>query len=286
MRFQITNCKSQVLPQVSKENLGPWYGGVQNVWGEENVPENARSRKFLDPSKRASGLLSRGFLYRKNRGLTPEGGGKRTVRGGVQNHFLGGVSFVNTFPPPLFSVGSLGWPPMPWSSFPCRFWKTARKTTKTARISSACRTPKILGKEGKNAQNRKEFLEKEKGKEKQKGKEKKIRVAFSANRQELRNRGLKIESNVSCRGFPNHQDFIIAPWFFGARFWPDNVCAFWKSHLFGTLSLRVPAPPTEYKTPLKFWLSHTLQNTPQESSPETIFVRKKSEKPYENWGFS
>ena len=59
--------------------------------------------------------------------------------------------------------------------FSLPFWKTARKTTKKARISSACRTPKILGKEGKNAQNRKEFLEKEKGKENQKGKEKKIR---------------------------------------------------------------------------------------------------------------
>ena len=59
-----------------------------------------------------------------------------------------------------------------WSSplifFSLPFWKTARKTTKKARISSACRTPTILGKEGKNAQNRKEFLEKEKGKENQK----------------------------------------------------------------------------------------------------------------------
>ena len=59
--------------------LGRDMGGVQNVWGEENVPENALSRKFLDPSKRASGLLCRGFLYRKNRALTPEGGGNRTV---------------------------------------------------------------------------------------------------------------------------------------------------------------------------------------------------------------
>ena len=33
--------------------------------------------------------------------------------------------------------------------FSLPFWKTARKTTKKARISSACRTPKILGKEGK-----------------------------------------------------------------------------------------------------------------------------------------
>ena len=35
---------------------------------------------------------------------------------------------------------------------------------------------KSLGKKGKNAENRKEFLEKEKGKGNQKGKEKKIRV--------------------------------------------------------------------------------------------------------------
>ena len=52
--------------------------------------------------------------------------------------------------------------------FSLPFWNTARKTTKKARISYACQTPKILGKERKNAQNRKEFLEKEKGKEIQK----------------------------------------------------------------------------------------------------------------------
>ena len=28
-----------------------YMGWVQNVWGEENVPENAPSRKILDPSK-------------------------------------------------------------------------------------------------------------------------------------------------------------------------------------------------------------------------------------------
>ena len=41
------------------------------------------------------------FLYRKNRALTPEGCGKRTVRGGVQNPFMGEVSFVR-FSTPLF----------------------------------------------------------------------------------------------------------------------------------------------------------------------------------------
>ena len=39
--------------------------GAQNVWWKENVPENAPARKFLDPSKRSSGLLCRGFLCRK-----------------------------------------------------------------------------------------------------------------------------------------------------------------------------------------------------------------------------
>ena len=86
----------------------------QNVWGEENVPENALSRKFLDPSKRASGLLCRGYLYRKNRALTPEGDGKRTVRG-VQNPFLGGVSFVRFFP--LFSTPP--WRPL-MKQLPCK----------------------------------------------------------------------------------------------------------------------------------------------------------------------
>ena len=83
--------------------IGPWYGGVQNVWGEENVPENVLSRKFLDPSKRAFGLLCRGFLYRKNRAVTPEGGGKRTVWGGVKPLFGRGV-IREVFLPPLFST--------------------------------------------------------------------------------------------------------------------------------------------------------------------------------------
>ena len=61
-----------------ERTLGRDMGGAKRM-GEENVSENACSRKFLDPSKRASGLLSPGFLYRKNRGLTP-GGGWKTYR--------------------------------------------------------------------------------------------------------------------------------------------------------------------------------------------------------------
>ena len=40
------------------------------------------------------------------------------------------------------------------SSFPCLFGKWQGKPTQKTRISYACRTPKIFGKEGKNAQNR------------------------------------------------------------------------------------------------------------------------------------
>ena len=57
--------------------------------------------------------------------------------------------------------------------------ENSKENRQKARITSACWTPKVFGKEGKNAQNRKGLLEKEKGKENQKGKEKKIRVVAS-----------------------------------------------------------------------------------------------------------
>ena len=91
------------------------WGGAKRMGGRGgNVPENALSRKFLDHSKRASGLLCRGFLNRKNRALTPEGGGKRTVGGGVQKPFLAGVSFVRFSTPLLFSTP-------PWCPLSLRF---------------------------------------------------------------------------------------------------------------------------------------------------------------------
>ena len=113
----------------------------QNVWGEENVPENALSRKILDPSKKSfSCLLFRGFLYRKNRALTPQGSGKRTVREGVQNPFLGGVSFVR-FSTPLF------FPPPPWRPLKlalrvawarCLLWDTGSGFSLLAVLGCAC----------------------------------------------------------------------------------------------------------------------------------------------------
>ena len=86
---------------------------MQNVWGEENVPDNTLSRKILDP------------LYRKNRALTPEGGGKRTVRGGVQNPFLGGVSFVRfSTPEPRSEVW---WWNLRWSFGGKCFWRFSQQ---------------------------------------------------------------------------------------------------------------------------------------------------------------
>ena len=69
--------------------VGPWYGGVQNVWGEENAPENALPRKLLDPSQRASGLLCRGFCMQEKQSTDTWAGWKtKTYRTrGVQKPF-------------------------------------------------------------------------------------------------------------------------------------------------------------------------------------------------------
>ena len=75
------------------------------------VPENALSREFLDPSKRASRLLCRGFLYRKNRALTLRGVENVPYEGGSKTRFSGrGVSFVRFSTPLLF--GTPPWRPL------------------------------------------------------------------------------------------------------------------------------------------------------------------------------
>ena len=53
---------------LTKSSPGPKKAGSfqSSSVTPENVPENALSRKFLNPSKRASGLLYRRFLYRKS----------------------------------------------------------------------------------------------------------------------------------------------------------------------------------------------------------------------------
>ena len=86
---------------LASPTIGPWYGGVQNVWGEENVPENALSRKLLDPSKRPSDALAWIFVQEKQ--STDAWGGWKTYRTrGARKPLLGGVSFVRFSTPLLF----------------------------------------------------------------------------------------------------------------------------------------------------------------------------------------
>ena len=57
---------------------------------------------------------------------------------------------------------------LPCPSFPCSFWKQARQTTKKTRIFYPYRTPKIPGKEARNAQKSKDSSQGEKTRNSQK----------------------------------------------------------------------------------------------------------------------
>ena len=67
---------------------------------EHTLPKN------LGPLQKSFCSALSWILYRKNRALTPERGGKRAVGGGggVRGPFLGGVSFVRFSYPLLFST--------------------------------------------------------------------------------------------------------------------------------------------------------------------------------------
>ena len=70
------------------------------MWGGKTYRGTRSPEKFWTPPKELL-VCSVADFCRKNRATTPEGGGKRTVRGGVQNPLLGGVSFMR-FSFPLF----------------------------------------------------------------------------------------------------------------------------------------------------------------------------------------
>ena len=150
--------KCRKCPETSKK-MGREIWRVQNVnvWGEENVPENALSRKFLDPSKRASGLLCREFLYRKNRALTPEGGGKRTVRGGGPKPLFGRGVIREVFHPPLFSTPP--WRPLKnekdsWGRFIDRGQKNCTRKKKKILVTEVPRnfSDQFSGRRAKSSQ--------------------------------------------------------------------------------------------------------------------------------------
>ena len=107
--FQLRPCLPP--PFLIPRQLGHDMGGVQSVWGEENVLENAPSRKILDPSKRASGLLSCGFCTGKTEQQHPRRVETHRTRGGPKPLFGSGVIcevFLLFFKPPLLFF----YPPM------------------------------------------------------------------------------------------------------------------------------------------------------------------------------
>ena len=71
--------------------------GEAKRMGEENVPD----QKDVGPLQKSFWYAESWILVLENRATTPEGGGKRTRERGIQNPFLGGVSFVR-FSTPLF----------------------------------------------------------------------------------------------------------------------------------------------------------------------------------------
>ena len=85
------------------------WGGVQNVWGEENVPDNA-----------LWSALSWIFVQ-ENRALTPKGGGKRTVRGGGPKPVFGRGVIREVFHPPLFSTPP--WRPLNMGNESCQKYR-------------------------------------------------------------------------------------------------------------------------------------------------------------------
>ena len=75
------------------------------VWGCKTYGGRKTNRQCTLQKKilqKASGALSLGFPYRKNRAATPEGGGKRTRQRGFQNLFFGRGDLPEVFLPPLF----------------------------------------------------------------------------------------------------------------------------------------------------------------------------------------
>ena len=76
------------------------WGGAKRMGGGKRTRERAVP-KNSGPLQGASGLLGRGIFVQENRATTPEGGGKRTVRGGSKTPFWEGCHSWG-FPPPSF----------------------------------------------------------------------------------------------------------------------------------------------------------------------------------------
>ena len=88
--------------------LGHDLGGVQNVWGEENIAENAPSRKILDPPKELLVCSVVDLGIGKTQQRHPRGGWKTYQTRGVQNPLFGRGVIREAFLQSQFSIGSKG----------------------------------------------------------------------------------------------------------------------------------------------------------------------------------
>ena len=121
--------------------------------------------KIFGPLQKSFWSALSWISVQENRAPTPEGGGKRTVRGGVQNPFLEGVSFVRfstplPFPPPMASSELRKLPvllradfvlpkdprPLYYKTPPCLFCH--KNALRKAILGSLVRTPSVLRKAG------------------------------------------------------------------------------------------------------------------------------------------
>ena len=134
-----------------------WGGGAKRMGGGKRTRQRTLQppEKKADPSKRASGVLSLGFLYRKNRAATPEGGGKRTRRRGSKTPFWErcpswGFPPLSFFHPPMASSDPGSWtsarsgsgcPPPIWHMF---FFRVSRACSRF--LTPDVRTNDVRGK--------------------------------------------------------------------------------------------------------------------------------------------
>ena len=103
-RIAMLRCPCKFEFGIGNELFLNWavtWGCAKRMGGGKRTRERALP-KFLDPSQGASVLLCCGFLYTKDRALTPERGGKRTLRGWSKTPFWKGCHSRGVPPPSFF----------------------------------------------------------------------------------------------------------------------------------------------------------------------------------------
>ena len=114
-------------------NLGRDMGGCKTYGGWKTYQRTRSPENFWTPPKRAAGLLCRGFLYRKNRALTREGGVENVPYEGGPKPLFGRGVIREVFHPPPFSTPP--WRPLNnWEPTAAK-WQLSQNLVATAKCS-------------------------------------------------------------------------------------------------------------------------------------------------------